>query len=176
MMAPGSGKLALTLAALNLLCGIPYAQIFAYGIDDLPETQAAVSLQSSLHLKCLQVEKRAEDDIGAMIPHRAWTWRLNFEKSRRQLDQLRRDLVKLHDAEAQFEASLDSKQKSKVGPQLESLEALWQHLDSDARSLDSELQTAYPTRWHVARDALDMRKEIRRWNKLHGQVVAMLRL
>ncbi len=132
--------------------------------------------QSDLHLRCVQIGKRADADITEMVPHRVWMWRLNFEKSRQRLDQLRRDLDELRTAEDAFVASLNPEQKSKLRSQLESLQTLWVHLESDAQSLDSELRKGYPTRWHVARDAFDMQKEIRHWNKLHDEVAARLGL
>jgi hypothetical protein len=94
---------------------------------------------------------------------------LDFERSRQQLAQLRTDFTALHDCESKFEASLTAEQKSKVQPELKRLASLWDHLQEDAQSLDLELQKSYPTRWHVARDATDMQKEIRNWRKLHDQ-------
>ena len=126
--------------------------------------------QEKLHLRSVEASERAERDAAAMVPGRTWTWRLDFEQSRQLLDQLRRDLTALGDSEADFEASLTSEQKSKVQAELKSLQELWQHLESDAQSLDLELREGYPTRWHVARDASDMQKEIRNWRKLHQQV------
>jgi hypothetical protein len=95
-----------------------------------------------------------------MIPHR--TWHLDFEKSRQQLGQFRHDLTELNEAEIAFEASLNSSQRTKIGPLLNTLRALWKHLEGDAMSLDSELRKGYPTRWHVARDSSDMQAETRR--------------
>ena len=88
----------------------------------------------------------------------------------------RRDLIDLHRAETEFEGSLDSEQAIEVQAQLESLESQWRHLESDAQSLALELRNEYPTRWHIARDAFDMQKEIQHWCKLHNQVAAMLHL
>ena len=129
-----------------------------------------------LHLKCIQIGERAEGDITDVVPHRAWTWQQDFEKSRQLLDQVRHDLTELRGTEVEFEASLNSEQQAKAQPLIKSLQGLLKHLESDAQSLDSELLKGYPTRWHVARDAFDMQKEIHRWNELHNQVAAKLQL
>jgi hypothetical protein len=139
-------------------------------------SQILAKKQSDLHLRCVQLGRHAETDITALVPHRTWTWRLDFEKSRKQLGQVRRDLIALGKSEAEFEASLDSGQKSRVQSSLNALKALLRHLESDAQSLDSELREGYPTRWHVARDSFDMQKEIRLWNRLHDKVAAKLNL
>ncbi len=131
---------------------------------------AETDVQKMLHLKCVQASKRAEADAAAMVPGRTWTWRLDFEHSRRELAQLRDDFASLQDCESEFEASLTAEQKSKVQPQLQRLASLWDHLQKDAQSLDLELQKGYPTRWHVARDATDMQRETRKWRQLHDQV------
>ena len=182
MSAPGPGMLTLVLALLNAVCltlGLPGS---AYGRpceqpgepsnSETPSPQK----QSDLNQKCVQIGKRVESDVTEMVPHRVWIWRLDLEKSRLFLDQLRRDLAGLHDAEARFEASLNSEQKSKVQSDLESMETLWRHLESDAQSLEVELRHEYPARWHVARDAFDMQREIRRWNTLQHQVATRLQL
>ncbi len=131
---------------------------------------AETDVQKMLHLKCVQASQRAEADAAAMVPGRTWTWRLDFEHSRRELAQLRDDFASLQDCESEFEASLTAEQKSKVQPQLQRLASLWDHLQKDAQSLDLELQKGYPTRWHVARDATDMQRETRKWRQLHDQV------
>lgn len=135
---------------------------------------ADTSIQRTLHIKCVEASQRAEADVAVMVPVRTWTWRLDFERSRQRLAQLRSDLTALHDCESQFEASLTAKQKSKVQRQLKRLASLLDHLQKDAQSLDVELQNGYPTRWHVARDATDMQKEIRVWRKLYDQVAKIV--
>jgi hypothetical protein len=142
---------------------------------DIPQSQqgnsnADIRVQKRLHTRCTEAGERAEADASAMIPGRSWTWQLDFERSRQQLAQLRRDFTSLHDCESEFEASLTPEQKSKVKAKLNQLAALCQHLDRDAESLDLELRKGYPTRWHVARDASDMQKETYRWRTLHDQV------
>ncbi len=132
--------------------------------------------QGDLHLRCVQLGDRAEHDAEAMIPHRSWTWRQDFERSRRQLQQFQRDLIELRGSEAQCEASLTSEQQSKVQNQLGSLKALWKHLESDVQSLNSELLKGYPTRWYVARHTFDMQKESRRWIKQHDRIAASLKI
>jgi hypothetical protein len=126
--------------------------------------------QRKLHLRCIEASERAERDSAAMIPGRTWTWRLDFERSRQQLDQLRRDFRSLRDSESEFEERLTLEPTAKVKAQLTQIATLWEHLDRDAQSLDLELRKSYPTRWHVSRDASDMQKEIRSWRKLHDQV------
>jgi hypothetical protein len=95
---------------------------------------------------------------------------LGFERSRRELDELRRDFAALRDSESEFEASLTPKQESKVKTKLAQLRTLEEHLEKDAQSLDLELQKGCATRWHVARDTSDMQTEIHRWKQLHDQV------
>jgi hypothetical protein len=142
------------------------------GILQAPQDNLTVDhdIRTKLHLKCIEASKRAEADAAAMIPGRTWTWRLDFERSRQQLAQLRDDFGSLRDCESQFEASLSVEQKRKAQRHIERLAGLWDHLQKDARSLDLELRKGYPTRWHVARDATDMQKEIRNWRRLHDQV------
>ena len=145
--------------------------VAAAGLASRPQNSWAESdVQKALHMKCIEASHRAEADAAATVPGRSWTWRLDFERSRQELAQLRDDFASLHDCESKFEASLTARQKSKVEPQLQRLASLWNHLQKDAQSLDLELQKGYPTRWHVARDATDMEKEIRNWRKLHIQV------
>jgi hypothetical protein len=134
-----------------------------------PKASADRQEQKKLHLRCVEAAESAERDAAAMIPGRTWTWRLGFERSRQQLGQLRRDFTALRDIESEFEASLTLEQKSKVKTELTLLSRLEKHLEKDAASLDLELRKGYPTRWHVARDASDMRTEVRRWRKLHDQ-------
>jgi hypothetical protein len=126
--------------------------------------------QKALHKKCMDAAGRLRRDAAAMVPGRTWTWRLDSERSREHLDGLRRDVKALWDTEAAFEASLSPEQRSKVNSQFTSIQELFQHLERDAQSLDSELQEGYPRRWHVANDVSDMRKEINRWRKLHQRI------
>jgi hypothetical protein len=146
------------------------------GISGSPQNifKADSEEQTKLHLRCDEASERAERDAGAMIPGRTWTWRLDFERSRQQLHQLQRDFTSLHVSESEFETSLTSEQKSKVKAKLTVLGDLWEHLYKDAQSLDAELRKGYPTRWHVARDAADMQKEIHRWRKTHDQIAKTL--
>jgi hypothetical protein len=145
--------------------------VAAAGLASRPQDSWAESdVQKALHMKCIEASHRAEADAAAIVPGRSWTWRLDFERSREELAQLRDDFTSLHDCESKFEASLTAKQKIKVEPQLRRLASLWNHLQKDAQSLDLELQKGYPTRWHVAHDATDMQRETSKWRRLHDQV------
>ena len=96
------------------------------GVSEPPQNKLPLGFdnQENLHLRCVQASERAERDATAMIPGRAWTWRLDFEQSRQQLNQVRRDLTALWDCEADFEASLTSEQKSNVQAELKSVQEL----------------------------------------------------
>jgi hypothetical protein len=126
--------------------------------------------RAALHRACVKAGERAEAEAAAMIPGRTWTWRPRFERSRRDLTRLRGALAALRDQEARFDATLDPVQRATVESLLESMQALWHHLEADAASLDGELRKGYPTRWHVGRDSSDMAAELRRWKTLHQQV------
>jgi hypothetical protein len=130
----------------------------------------------ALHRKCLEAAKRLQHDVFTMEPGRAWRWRLDSEKSRSQLDGLRRNLKAFRQADLAFESSLSSEQKSKFHSHLSSTRALFEHLQRDAESLDTELRNGYPTRWHVAKDVEDMRKEVNRWRRLHQRLADALGL
>ncbi len=130
----------------------------------------------ALHRKCTEAAKRLRYDVLTMEPGRAWRWRLDSERSRQQIVGLRHDLREFWEAEAAFEASLPANQKSKFNPQFVRIHNLFEHLDRDAQSLDTELKKGYPTRWHVDRDVTDMRKEINRWKKEHERIAEGLGL
>ncbi|MFI5116535.1 MAG: hypothetical protein ACHP8B_07525 [Terriglobales bacterium] len=180
MRAHALGKLVALLVLLGSVSSVQGAswghggESVGTGVLQKPQDKLPASLkeQEELHLRCVQASEVAEGDAAAMVPDRTWTWRLDFEESRRHLDQLRRDFTALRDNEAAFEASLTSEQEANVRSQLKRLHELSQHLESDAQSLDLELRKGYPTRWHVARDVSDMHKEIRNWRKLHQQVAS----
>ena len=120
--------------------------------------------------KCLEAGERVRRDVAAMVPGRTWTWQLDSERSRKQVEVLRRDLRDFWDAEAAFDASLTADQKSKVNSQFILIRELFHHLEGDAESLSAELQKGYPTRWHVEHDVSDMQKEISQWRKLHRRI------
>lgn len=126
-----------------------------------------------LHRKCVDAGNRLQSDVVAMVPGRTWTWQLNAEKSRSQLVGLRRDLKAFRDADLAFEASLPAEQ---FHSHFASSQGLFEHLQRDAESLDTELRKGYPTRRHVTNDVLDMQKEINRWRKLHQQIADELHL
>jgi hypothetical protein len=128
--------------------------------------------QLELHHKCLKAAERAEQQAGAMVPGRSWTWRLDAQQSLQQLSQLRQDLSALKASEAAFEASLSPQQLSRHDAQVRQIHQLIRHLEHDGDSLHDELANGSPRRWHVAHDALDMRTEIRRWVRLHNQLAA----
>jgi hypothetical protein len=130
----------------------------------------------ALHRKCIEAGERLRRDVAAMVPGRTWTWRLDSERSRAHLEGLQHDLKDFWDAEADFEANLQPDQRSKLNSQFVFIHKLFQHLEQDAQSLDTELQRSYPTRWHVANDVSDMRKEIDRWRRLHRRIAEELGL
>jgi Skp family chaperone for outer membrane proteins len=105
-----------------------------------------------------------------MVPGRRWTWQLDSEWSRERLDELQRDLIAFRDADVAFEESLSPEQRSKFNSHMTATRELFQHLERDAQNLDDELRKDHPTRWHVANDISDMRKEINRWRKLHRRL------
>ncbi len=111
-----------------------------------------------------------------MVPGRTWTWRLGFERSRKHLDKLRRDLKAFREADDAFEGSLSPEQKSKFKSHMIATRELFQHLERDAQSLDNELRKGYPTRWRVANAATNMREEIHHWRKLHQRLAKDLGL
>lgn len=126
--------------------------------------------QEALHKKCVQAGERLDRNAAAMVPGRTWTWQLDSERSREHLDELLRDLKAFRDADVAFEASLSPEQRSKFNSHFTATHELFQHLERDAQSLDNELRQGYPTRWHVANDVSEMRKEIQRWRKLHQRL------
>lgn len=126
--------------------------------------------RKTLHKKCVQAGDRLDRSAAAMVPGRTWTWQLDSERSREHLDELLRDLKAFRDADVAFEASLSPEQRSKFNSHFTATYELFQHLERDAQSLDDELRKGYPTRWHVANDVSDMRKEIHHWRKLHQRL------
>jgi hypothetical protein len=139
------------------------------------QTQPTKDLQT-LHRECREAGEHLRRDVAAMVPGRTWTWQLDAERSRAQLDALRSDLKAFWYAEAAFEASLSAEQKSMLNSQFVVIQELFQHLEGNAESLDTELRKSYPTRWHVANDVSDMQKEINRWRKLHRRIAGALGL
>lgn len=107
--------------------------------------QATQELQA-LHTKCLKAGKRVQRDVLTMEPGRAWRWRLDSERSRKQLGGLRQDLKDSWDAEAALEASLPATKRSRLNSQFVLIHKLFEHLERDAQSLDTELKKGYPTR------------------------------
>jgi len=130
--------------------------------------------QENLHSKCVEAERRAEQQAAEMVPGRTWTWALDAERSLQQLDELRHDLTALRESEAAFEGSLTPDQISKYQTQIRAMNQLSQHLAGDVQSLDDELRKGHPRRWHVADDARDMQKEIQHWRRFHDVVWAGL--
>jgi hypothetical protein len=128
--------------------------------------------QLKLHEKCVKAGERAEQQAGAIVPGRSWTWRLDAKQSLEQLSELQRDLSALKESETAFEASLTPQQLSEFQTQVRRIHQLTRHLEHDVESLDNELRQGYPRRWHVAHDALDMQTEIHRWIKLHEHLAA----
>jgi hypothetical protein len=126
--------------------------------------------QKALHKKCAEAGERLEHDVAAMVPGRRWTCQLDSERSRERLDELQRDLTAFREADIAFEESLSPGQRLRFNSHMTATRELFQHLERDARSLDDELRKGYPTRWHVANDVSDMRKEINRWRKLHQRL------
>lgn len=139
----------------------------------LPQTKAE---QELLDKRCVETGERLEGDVEAKSPGRVWTWRWTFERSRQQLDEFRRDLKAFRNADLAFEGSLSPQQRSKFASHLTATQELFDHLERDAQSLDNELRTGYPRRWHVADDVSGMRKEIQRWRKLHRRLADELGL
>ena len=139
------------------------------------QAQITEDLQAA-HRKCLEAGDRLRLDVAAMVPGRTWTWELDAEKSRAQLDRLRSDLKAFWDAESAFEARVPSEQRARLTSQFVLIHQLFQHLEGDAQSLDAELRKGYPTRWHVAKDVSDMQREINRWRKFHRRIVGALGL
>ena len=185
MTADAARELTIFLLLLGAIGGIRAPSHSGYGALEVQTENSEASRQKiaadrqeqkELHAKCVLAAANAERDAAAMIPGRTWTWRLDFERSRQQLGQLRRDFADLRDRESEFEASLTAEQNSRVQTSLARLSHLNAHLEKDAQSLDDELQKGYPTRWHVARDASDMQSETRRWKNLHDQAAKMLGL
>jgi hypothetical protein len=130
--------------------------------------------QEALHKKCVEAGERLERGAAAMVPGRTWTWQLDSARSREHLDDLRRDLKAFRDADVAFEENLSPEQRSKFNSHITATRELFQHLECDAQSLDHELRKGYPTRWHVANDVSDMRKEINHWRKLHRRIAEHL--
>jgi hypothetical protein len=127
--------------------------------------------QEVLHKKCVQAGDRLDRSVAAMVPGRTWTWQMDSERNREHLDELLRHLKAFRGTDVAFEASLSSEQKSKFNSHLTATSALFQHLERDVQSLDDELRKGYPTRWQVANDVSDMRKEIHHWRKLHQRLL-----
>ena len=130
----------------------------------------------TLHTECLEAGEHLRREVAAMIPGRTWTWQLDAERSRAQLYSLRGDLKAFWEAEVAFESGMLLEQRSKFNSQFVSIQDLFQHLEGDAESLDTELRKGYPSRWHVANDVSDMQKEIKRWRRLHRQIAEALGL
>ncbi len=172
MVLKRDGSLGRAAALAGLFCAFMAAGQLGHAASGSRQAAASKGPESraALNSRCIEAADRAERDAAALIPHRPWTWRLDFERSRRQVAQLRSDFTALHDADLRFDATLTSAERKKLELQRKSIQEMWSHLDSDADSLDAELRKGYPTRWHVARDASDMEKEIRRWKRLHEQI------
>ncbi len=165
--SPGpSAALIGALCAFAVVSPLDHA---AFGAQQVGARKGAES-RAALNRQCVEAVNRAARDAEAMVPHRFWTWRLDFERTRRDLAQLRRDLTALQEAEAGFDAALTDTERETLRAQRQSVQQLWSHLESDADSLDAELRKGYPTRWHVARDASDMEKEIHRLKRLHERI------
>ena len=130
--------------------------------------------QQRLHKRAMEHAERAERDLAAMVPSRSWTWGLNAERHLKHLDGLRRDLAAFQESETSFEKSLTSEQATQFQSQIQSIDDLMRHLEVDAQSLETELRNENPTRWHVAQDVTDMRKEIKHWKKLHQQIATAI--
>ncbi len=157
---------------IGVLCAFAAVSRFDRAAFSAPQvgTRKGAESRAALNRQCVEAVNRAARDAEAMVPHRFWTWRLDFERTRRDLAQLRRDLTALHDTEAGFEATLTGTEREALRAERGSVQQLWSHLESDADSLDTELRKGYPTRWHVARDASDMETEIRRLKRVHERM------
>jgi len=140
------------------------------------QAQTTTQRLHTLHKICMGSGERLQRDVAAMVPGRTWTWQLDSERSCDQLDGLRRDLKAFWDAEAAFEAGLLPEQRAKLDSQFVAIHELFQHLEQDAESLNTELRKGYPTRWHVANDVSDMGREINGWKKLHQRIAKDLGL
>jgi hypothetical protein len=126
--------------------------------------------QQTLRPECAPVAERARQQAEEIVPGRTWTWALDAERSLQQLDRLRQDLIAVRHCEAAFEATLAATQLAMYATQVRAMTQLTQHLERDVQSLDDELRKGHPRRWHVARDAQDMQKEIQHWKTLHETV------
>jgi len=131
--------------------------------------------QKELHKKWVEAEQCTDADAAAMVPGRTWTWELDAQQSLQHLSVLRSDLNILKDDEGAFEASLASVQASEFHDQMVATNELIRHVEQDLASLEDELRKGSPRRWHVARDALDMKKEIHKLKKLYGQIASSIR-
>jgi hypothetical protein len=147
--------------------GVPFLNSYPSSSSSSPQTTGD---QEALHKKCAEAGERLEHDAAVMVPGRRWTWQLDSEWSRERLDELQRDLIAFRDADVAFEESLSPEQRSKFNSHMTATRELFQHLERDAQNLDDELRKDHPTRWHVANDISDMRKEINRWRKLHRRL------
>jgi hypothetical protein len=130
MTADAARELTIFLLLLGAIGGIRAPSHSGYGALEVQTENSEASRQKiaadrqeqkELHAKCILAAANAERDAAAMIPGRTWTWRLDFERSRQQLGQLRRDFAALRDRESEFEAMEEPARPSRQNAWLKSL-------------------------------------------------------
>ena len=165
--------LSIALTASISVSGAEAQKRTAASTDNASVTYA-IKEQRRLYNRAKHDAERVERDLAAMVLGRSWNWGLNAKRDLRLLDTLRRDLAAFQDSEFAFEKSLASEESSRFQSKIDSIHHLMRHLQGDAESLDTELRQKLPTRWHVAQDIMDMRKEIRRGKRLQQQIATAL--